>query len=101
MRLQHRLQRLSHDHPPRPVDASGDGWILPPFRLKTVADVLALLEEQVRVLQADEEAGPLQKARTAGYLAGVALRAIETGNLAARIEMLERVLKLRAGEAEQ
>jgi hypothetical protein len=57
--------------------------------------VLALLEEQVAAVRADAEAGTLETARTVGYLAGIALRAIEAGNLAARIEMLEAVLKQR------
>jgi hypothetical protein len=69
-----------------------------PFRLKTAADVLALLEEQVEAVRAEQEAGTLEKARTIGYLAGVALKAIEAGNLAARIEMLEAVLKQRNGD---
>jgi hypothetical protein len=72
-----------------------------PFRLKTAADVLALLEEQVEAVRSEQEAGTLEKARTIGYLAGVSLKAIEAGNLAARIEMLEKVLKLRNGEARQ
>ena len=69
-----------------------------PFRLKTADDVLALLEEQVAAVRADAEAGALEKARVVGYLAGVALKAIEAGNLAARIEMLETVLKQRNGD---
>lgn len=69
------------------------------FRLKTAADVLALLQEQVNVVRADVEAGSLEKARTVGFLAGVALKAIEAGNLAARIESLEAVLKTRKPEA--
>jgi hypothetical protein len=64
-----------------------------PFRLKTASDVLQLLEEQVKAVRVESEAGTLEKARTIGYLAGVALKAIEAGNLAARIEMLEMVLK--------
>jgi hypothetical protein len=68
-----------------------------PFRLKTAADVLQLLEEQVEAVRAERKAGTLEKARTIGYLAGVALKAIEAGNLAARIEMLEMVLKQRNG----
>jgi hypothetical protein len=68
-----------------------------PFRLKTAADVLQLLEEQVVAIRADPEAGTLEKARTIGYLAGVSLKAIEAGNLAARIEMLETILKQRNG----
>jgi hypothetical protein len=66
-----------------------------PFRLKTAADVIALIEEQVAAVRADPGAGAMEKARTVGFLAGVALRAIEAGNLAARIEALELVLKQR------
>ncbi len=69
-----------------------------PFRLKTAADVLQLLEEQVEAVRTEKKAGTLEKARTIGYLAGVALKAIEAGNLAARIEMLETVLKQRNGD---
>jgi hypothetical protein len=81
---------------------AGDGCTTPgttpiplPFRLKTAADVMQLLEEQVEAVRGEQEAGTLEKARTIGYLAGVALKAIEAGNLAARIEMLEAVLKQR------
>ena len=66
------------------------------FRLQTAQDVIDLLQEQVALVRAAEDAGALEKARTIGYLAGVALKAIEAGNLAARIEMLERVLKARS-----
>ncbi len=69
------------------------------FRLQTAQDVIDLLEEQVALVCAEPDAGALEKARTVGFLAGVALKAIEAGNLAARIEMLERVLKGRAEEA--
>ena len=69
-----------------------------PFRLKTAADVLRLIEEQVGAVRDAQEAGTLEKARTIGYLAGVALKAVEAGNLAARIEMLESVLKQRNGD---
>jgi hypothetical protein len=66
------------------------------FRLQTAQDVIGLLEEQVSAVRAEKAAGTLEKARTIGFLAGVALKAIEAGNLAARIEMLEAVLKQRA-----
>jgi hypothetical protein len=65
------------------------------FRLRTAADVLAVLEEQVAAVRSDPHAGPLERARTVGYLAGVTLKAIEAGNLAARLEALEAVLKAR------
>jgi hypothetical protein len=72
-----------------------------PFRLKTAADVLALLEEQVEAVRSETEASTLEIARVIGYLAGISLKAIEAGNLAARIEMLEMVLKARNGEAKK
>jgi hypothetical protein len=69
-----------------------------PFRLQTAADVLALLEEQIAAVRAAPNADRLEKARAIGYLASISLRAIETGNLAARLEMLEMVLKQRNGD---
>jgi hypothetical protein len=66
-----------------------------PFRLKTAADVLRLLEEQVAAVRDEQAAGALEKARCIGYLAGVALKAIEAGDLAARLEAVEAVLKGR------
>jgi hypothetical protein len=81
---------------------AGDGCTTPctapvplPFRLQTAQDVIDLLQEQVAAVRADRKAGTLEKARAVGYLAGVVLRAIESGNLTARIEMLEAVLKQR------
>jgi hypothetical protein len=66
-----------------------------PLRLKTAHDVLALLAEQVQAVREESEAGTLEKARTIGYLAGVALKAIEAGDVAARLEAVEAVLKAR------
>src|SRR5262245_723187 len=86
----------------RRVRRSGDSCTTPcttsvplTFRLQTAADVLELLEEQVEAVRGEDQAGTLENARTIGYRAGVALKAIEAGNLAARIEMLEAVLKRR------
>ena len=70
-----------------------------PFRLKTAADVLALLAEQIEAVRAESDAGALEKARCVGYLAGIALRAIEAGDLAARLEAVEGVLKTRRAAA--
>jgi hypothetical protein len=69
----------------------------PPRRLQTAQDVIDLVEEQVEALRAERWVGTVQKARAIGYLAGIARKAIETGNLAARIEILEAVLKQRDG----
>ena len=66
-----------------------------PMRLKTAQDVLALIEEQVNAARNESEAGTMQKARTIGYLAGIALKAVEVADLSARVEALERVLKRR------
>lgn len=65
-----------------------------PFRLQTAQDVIDLLQEQVAIVRAEPDAGTLEKARTVDYVAGIALKAIET-QLAARIEMLESELQLR------
>jgi hypothetical protein len=72
----------------------------PPRRLQTAQDVIDLLQEQVEALRAERWAGAVQKARAIGYLAGIARKAIETGNLAARLAMLEAVLRQRK-ESEQ
>ena len=69
------------------------------FRLQTAQDVIDLLQEQVEAVRSEKRAGTLEKARTIGYLTGIALRAIEAGNLAARVEMMELVLKQRNGDS--
>ncbi len=72
-----------------------------PFRLQTAADILELLQEQVAAVRSEADAGTLEKARTIGYLAGIALKAIEAGDLAGRLEALEAVLKQRNGDAKR
>jgi len=71
---------------------------LPPRRLQTAQDVIDLLQQQVAAVRADRKAGTLEKARAIGYLASIALRAIDAGNMAARVEALEAVLKHRNGD---
>jgi hypothetical protein len=66
-----------------------------PAPLDSPADVLALLEEQMNALRADPLVEPAEKARTLGFLGGLALRAMESRDLVARLEAVERVLKLR------
>ena len=66
-----------------------------PIPLDHPADVLALIEEQVNVVRADALADPTERARTLGFLASLALRAMESRDLTARLEAVERVLKLR------
>jgi hypothetical protein len=65
------------------------------LRLATAHDGLALIESQVNAVLADDELGTAERARLITTLAGVALRAIEAGDLAGRVEALERVLGTR------
>jgi hypothetical protein len=66
-----------------------------PIRVQTARDVLELLAEQINLLRADLSLGTVERARTLGALAGVALRAVETADLEARLAALEAVLKVR------
>jgi hypothetical protein len=72
-----------------------------PRRLHTAQDVIDLLHEQVEMLRAAWWVGTVPKARAIGFLAGIARKAIETGSLAARLEMLEAVLKQRKENAQR
>jgi hypothetical protein len=63
-----------------------------PIRLQTAHDVLELLGEQINLLRADLSVGTVERARTLGALAAVALRAVETADLEARLAALEAVL---------
>jgi hypothetical protein len=71
------------------------------FRLDTAASVIALLEDQVLAVLEETEVSTVERARCVGYLAGVSLKAIESGNLAARIEQLELILKRREDESKR
>lgn len=95
-------QTRGHQREHGRLGSSGDGCAnaatkqLPAnFRLQTAQDVVDLLQEQIETVRADVEASPLEKARIIGHLAGLALKAIEAGNVAARLEALEAVLKQR------
>jgi len=66
-----------------------------PFRLQTAQDVIDLLSDQIEAVRNEEAVGTLERARIIGFLAGIALKAIEAGNIAARLEALESVLKAR------
>jgi hypothetical protein len=71
---------------------------LSPRRLQTARDVIDLIEEQVELLRADGSAGAVEKARTIGYLAAIACKAVETAKLADRVEILESILQKRKAE---
>jgi hypothetical protein len=64
------------------------------FRLTTAADVGGVIDGQIAQVVASG-ADVLSKARAVAYLCAVRLKAIEAGDLAARLEALEAVLKAR------
>jgi hypothetical protein len=68
-------------------------------RLATARDALTLIESQVNAVLADDDLGTAERARLITTLAGVALRAIEAGDLAGRLEALERTLSTRGRAA--
>ena len=68
----------------------------PPAKpLKTIHDVIELLDEQVQAVRADPNAGTLEKARLIGYLSSIAGRIIKTGELADYLQLMEELLKER------
>lgn len=69
-----------------------------PCRLQTAEDVIDVLQQQIEAVRADVEVGTLEKARVIGQLASIALKAIDGGKLAARLEALEAVLNQRQGK---
>jgi hypothetical protein len=69
---------------------------LPPRRLQTAQDVIDLLQEQVEAVRGATGAGAVEKACVIGRLAAIARQAIETGNLAVRLEVLEAAQKERS-----
>lgn len=80
----------------RPETSGTSGETGPqPFRLRRVRDLLTLLEEQIKAVRSDPDAGPLEKARTVGQLVGITLKAMEAADLAARVDALEAILKRR------
>jgi hypothetical protein len=77
------------------TDAPAKVALPEPIRVQTARDVLDLLGEQINLLRADASLGTIERARALGSLAGVALRAVETADLEARLVALESVLKMR------
>lgn len=100
---QHRILALPErlDHRGRGLAVSPASDTTAPVSLSTPADVLALLERAAGVACGDRTADPLDRARTLGMLAGVALKALEARDLTARVEALERHLKLRRASDER
>ena len=63
--------------------------------IRTPADVVELLAAEVEAVRRNARIDPVEKARTLGLLAAVALRAMDAAASEGRLEAIERVLKLR------
>lgn len=84
-----RLRRAGRADAPVRVDLPTE------VRIETARDVLAVVAEQLNLVRMDTALGTIERARCVGALAGVALRAVETADLEARLESLEQVLSDR------
>jgi len=67
------------------------------IRARTAEQIVDVMEGQILAVLGDKELGTVERAKTIGYLSSIQLRAIETAQLAARVEALERALKERKG----
>ena len=81
--------------------AEASGQPLPPISLRTVEDVLGLIEETVNDVRLLENSN--QRARTIASLAAVAIKALEIGEIEQRLRLIESILQnqnlLKAGVA--
>ena len=78
------------DGRPRGQPRSGD-----PQAIRTAADVRRLVSEQITQLITNPDVDPIRKAGRLAQLARVALQAIETATLEARVEAVQAALRLR------
>ena len=94
-------------HEPTKAKERGEAWskggkstmgkrtVLPSseFRLEKLADIVVLLEETVNQLRTG--AIEVRIAQCTGYLAGVAIKAMEQADLERRVEALEQLVSKR------
>jgi hypothetical protein len=92
MNVKHRVARLL-DGTARPQLALVPS--VEPIPVRTPQDVLDLLEEQINAVRSDQWLSLVVKAKTLGRLAAQVIKTLEVTQLAARLEMLETVLKQR------
>jgi len=71
------------------------------FRLETARDALSLLAGQIEAVLADSALGAVERARCICQLIATALRAIQAGELEARLESVETALRSRRRAAQQ
>lgn len=67
--------------------------LLKAVRIKTIADVIEQVNEQINAVNGCEDTGTAEKARTVAGLLRIALAAIEQGDMARRLEELEQMVK--------
>jgi hypothetical protein len=65
--------------------------------LRTPADALRALEEQMNLARADATASPQVRARTVAYIVMTGVKVMEVGQLAERLAAVEAALKLGPG----
>ena len=63
-----------------------------PLPVTSAADVLVILAEALNAARSDPRATPQVRARTIGYLAAIALKALEVGDLAKQIAELKAAM---------
>ena len=93
MSLPVRITRLEADAVDHALAVAARPVVRMPLR--TPADVVDLLSAEVEAVRRDLRIDPVEKARTIGMLATVALRAMDAAASEGRLEAIERVLKLR------
>ena len=65
------------------------------YREAKATDILAVLAEQLVLLREDRDIGTIERAKAVASMASVALKALESANVAGRLEELEQILKRR------
>ena len=93
MNLPTRISRLEAQAIEKAISLTAVPCARSPVR--TPADVVELLAAEVEAVRRDARIDPVEKARTIGLLAAVALRAMDAAASEGRLEAIERVLKLR------
>jgi hypothetical protein len=91
MMLTRRVERLDR-RLPHGADSTTS---LLTLRFDSATDVLAILDLAAAVAVSDRAAEPIERARALAHIAGVALKALQVRDLEARVEALERVLRMR------
>ena len=94
--------RRAYDRERKRAERSGGPTLSPTlldlpseYRLTKAQDVLAILTEQLEAVRNDIEIKSTERARCVAYVCGVALKAIEAGEVAKRLQELERAVKSR------